>query len=441
MIFISSSSLELSHNTVKVAKTLNASHISMLKWSAFPLKHATGNTMSEFIAENRGADVITRPNWSAVFSVAFCVASLIIVEFLPVSLLTPMAQDLGISEGVAGQSVTVTAFVAMFASLFITQTIQATDRRYVVILFAVLLTLSCLLVSFANSFSLLLIGRACLGLALGGFWAMSASLTMRLVPPRTVPKALSVIFGAVSIALVIAAPLGSFLGELIGWRNVFNAAAVMGVLCTLWVLKALPSLPGESASQQQNMFGLLKRPGVMAGMCAIFMAFAGQFAFFTYIRPVYMTLAGFDVDGLTLVLLSFGIASFIGTSLSSVLLKRSVKAALAIAPLVLTACAVALVLWGESKIIASTVAIIWGFAFALIPVGWSTWITRSLSDQAEKAGSIQVAVIQLANTCGAAVGGIALDHLGLLSPLVLSGILMLFTGLLVAAKVKVNSPA
>ncbi|HBR2342762.1 purine ribonucleoside efflux pump NepI [Klebsiella pneumoniae] len=384
---------------------------------------------------------LARPNWSAVFAVAFCVACLITVEFLPVSLLTPMALDLGISEGMAGQSVTTTAFVAMFSSLFITTVIGKTDRRYVVILFSLLLTLSCLLVSFADSFTLLLLGRACLGLALGGFWAMSASLTMRLVPMRVVPKALSIIFGAVSIALVIAAPLGSFLGGLIGWRNVFNGAAVMGVLCTLWVLKALPSLPGESASQQQNMFGLLKRPGVMAGMCAIFMAFAGQFAFFTYIRPVYMTLAGFDVDGLTLVLLSFGIASFIGTSLSSVLLKRSVKAALAIAPLVLTACAVALVLWGESKIIASTVAIIWGFAFALIPVGWSMWITRSLSDQAEKAGSIQVAVIQLANTCGAAVGGIALDHLGLLSPLVLSGILMLFTGLLVAAKVKVNSPA
>ena len=279
----------------------------MLKWSAFPLKHATGNTMSEFIAENRGADAITRPNWSAVFSVAFCVACLIIVEFLPVSLLTPMAQDLGISEGVAGQSVTVTAFVAMFASLFITQTIQATDRRYVVILFAVLLTLSCLLVSFANSFSLLLIGRACLGLALGGFWAMSASLTMRLVPPRTVPKALSVIFGAVSIALVIAAPLGSFLGELIGWRNVFNAAAVMGVLCIFWIIKSLPSLPGEPSHQKQNTFRLLQRLGVMAGMIAIFMSFAGQFAFFTYIRPVYMNLAGFGVDGLTLVLLRAGI--------------------------------------------------------------------------------------------------------------------------------------
>ncbi len=258
---------------------------------------------------------LARPNWSAVFAVAFCVACLITVEFLPVSLLTPMALDLGISEGMAGQSVTTTAFVAMFSSLFITSVIGKTDRRYVVILFSLLLTLSCLLVSFADSFTLLLLGRACLGLALGGFWAMSASLTMRLVPMRVVPKALSIIFGAVSIALVIAAPLGSFLGGLIGWRNVFNGAAVMGVLCTIWVLKALPSLPGESAAQQQKMFGLLKRPGVMAGMCAIFMAFAGQFAFFTYIRPVYMTLAGFDVDGLTLVLLSFGIASFIGTSL------------------------------------------------------------------------------------------------------------------------------
>lgn len=372
--------------------------------------------MSEAVEQKSRAEANSRPNWSAVFAVAFCVACLITVEFLPVSLLTPMAQDLGISEGVAGQSVTVTAFVAMFASLFVTQIIQATDRRYVVILFSVLLTLSCLLVSFANSFSLLLVGRACLGLALGGFWAMSASLTMRLVPARTVPKALSVIFGAVSIALVIAAPLGSFLGGIIGWRNVFNAAAVMGVLCTIWVVRALPSLPGEPSHQKQNMFSLLQRPGVMAGMIAIFMSFAGQFAFFTYIRPIYMNLAGFDVDGLTLVLLSFGIASFVGTSLSSMILKRSVKLALAGAPLVLALSALVLILWGSDKVVAAGIAIIWGLLFALVPVGWSTWITRSLADQAEKAGSVQVAVIQLANTCGAAVGGYALDTLGLLSP-------------------------
>ena len=394
--------------------------------------------MSEHSEAKPRTEGVLRPNWSAVFAVAFCVACLITVEFLPVSLLTPMAEDLGISEGVAGQSVTVTAFVAMFSSLFVTQIIGSLDRRYVVILFSILLTLSCLLVSFANSFTLLLMGRACLGLALGGFWAMSASLTMRLVPARTVPKALSVIFGAVSIALVIAAPLGSFLGGIIGWRNVFNAAAVMGLLCIFWVLKALPSLPGEPAHQKQNMFSLLQRPGVMAGMIAIFMSFAGQFAFFTYIRPIYMNLAGFGVDGLTLVLLSFGIASFVGTSFSAVILKHSVKLALAGAPLILALSALALALWGSEKAVAAGIAIIWGLAFALVPVGWSTWITRSLADQAEKAGSIQVAVIQLANTCGAAIGGLALDRLGLTSPLMISGALMLLTALLVTVKVRIK---
>ena len=64
--------------------------------------------------------------------------------------------------------------------------------------------------------------------------------------------------------------------------------------------------------------------------------------------------------------------------------------------------------------------------------------TRSLADQAEKAGSIQVAVIQLANTCGAAIGGYALDNIGLTSPLMLSGTLMLLTALLVTAKVKMK---
>ena len=393
--------------------------------------------MSPLHAAGRFAHEPAHPNWSAVFAVAFCVACLITVEFLPISLLTPMAQDLRISEGLAGQSVTTTAFVAMFASLFITAVIRRADRRHVVILFSILLTLSCLLVSCAGSFMLLLVGRACLGLALGGFWAMSASLTMRLVPMRVVPKALSVIFGAASVALVIAAPLGSFLGGVIGWRNVFNGAAAMGVLCALWLLKALPSLPGKAA-QPQKMFSLLQRPGIMAGMVAIFMAFAGDFAFFTYIRPLYTNLAGFDLHGLTLVLLSFGIASFFGTSFSPVLLKRSVKGVLASASLVLAVSALVLILWGGSKTVAALVAVIWGFFFSLILVGWSTWITRTLADQAEKAGSIQVAVIQLANTCGAAVGGLALDHLGLLAPLGLSGILMLLTALLVATKINVK---
>ena len=90
------------------------------------------------------------------------------------------------------------------------------------------------------------------GLALGGFGRCRRRSPCGWCRCAWCPKALSVIFGAVSIALVIAAPLGSFLGGIIGWRNVFNGAAVMGVICAIWVLKALPSLPGESTSAQQT---------------------------------------------------------------------------------------------------------------------------------------------------------------------------------------------
>ncbi len=175
----------------------------------------------------------------------------------------------------------------------------------------------------------------------------------------------------------------------------------------------------------------------MAGMIAIFMSFAGQFAFFTYIRPVYMNLAGFDVDGLTLVLLSFGIASFVGTSFSSYVLKRSVKLALAGAPLLLALSALTLIVWGGDKTVAAVIAIIWGWRLR-----WCRWDGQRGSLVPCRSGGKSrfhpVAVIQLANTCGAAVGGYALDNFGLLSPLALSGGLMLLTALVVAAKVRIT---
>ncbi|KGP42355.1 MFS transporter [Morganella morganii] len=387
--------------------------------------------------EKNRCTATVKSDWSAVFAVAFCVACLIIAEFLPVSLLTPIALDLDVSEGLAGQSVTSTALVAMFASLLVTRLIGGLNRRYVVIAFAVLLFLSSILVSLSVNFAMLLLGRAFLGLALGGFWAISTSLIMRLVEGHNIPKALSIFFGAVSIALVIAAPLGSFLGGVAGWRLVFNGSALMGGICALWLWYALPSLPHETSYSQGNLYSLLNSPFFRNGMIAIFLVFAGQFSFFTYVRPILMGLSGFDVDGLTLVLLAFGIASFVGSSTSSFFVRRGLRSTLAFSPIILLLCAAMLIFFGSNRIVAGLVMVIWGLVFAFIPVGWSVWITRNVSDQAEKAGSVQVATIQLANTCGAGIGGFAFDHLGLLAPVIISGGFMLLTALLVMYKVKI----
>ena len=181
-----------------------------------------------------------KPAWRAVYSLGLGVFGLITAEFLPASLLTPMAASLGVSEGMAGQAVTATALVALVTGLLITPATKSIDRRWVLMFFSVLQIISSLLVAFAPNLHVLLMGRLLLGIAIGGFWAMSTATTMRLVPADKVPKALAVIFSSVSIATVVAAPLGSYLGSLIGWRNVFVLCILPSMLALLWQLWVLP---------------------------------------------------------------------------------------------------------------------------------------------------------------------------------------------------------
>lgn len=180
--------------------------------------------MSSCIVAEESA-INARPAWRAVYALALGVFGLIVAEFLPASLLTPMASSLGVSEGMAGQAVTATALIALVTGLLITSATRNIDRRWVLMFFSVLQIISSLIVAFAGSLEFLLLGRLLLGIAIGGFWAMSTATAMRLVPAAMVPKALAIIFSAVSIATVVAAPLGSYLGALIGWRNVFIICA------------------------------------------------------------------------------------------------------------------------------------------------------------------------------------------------------------------------
>jgi predicted MFS family arabinose efflux permease len=151
------------------------------------------------------------PRWIAVYSISLAVAGLITSEFLPVSILTPIARDLHVTEGMAGQAISVTALIAMFSSLFTAMLTKKVDRRWVLLSYFVLQIISNILVSQASSFTVLMVGRVLLGVAVGGFWAMSTATTMRLVPQHLISKALSIVFAAVSFATVLAVPCGSFL--------------------------------------------------------------------------------------------------------------------------------------------------------------------------------------------------------------------------------------
>ena len=396
--------------------------------------------MNSYVAESESS-APAKPAWRAVWSLGLGVFGLITAEFLPASLLTPMASSLGVTEGVAGQTVTATALVALVTGLLITSATKSIDRRWVLMFFTLLQIISSLLVAFAPSLQVLLMGRLLLGVAIGGFWAMSTATAMRLVPTRDVPKALSIIFAGVSIATVVAAPLGSFLGSLIGWRNVFILCVVPGVLALLWQLWVLPSMRPENGGSLRTLLHVLRRPGMIGGLLATIFIFSGHFAFFTYLRPFLETVGRASVETISLILLGFGLANFVGTSIAGYLLARNLRLTLALVPFGMGVLALLMVAFGHLALLDGLLVTLWGFAFGLVPVGWSTWLATTVPDEAESAGGLMVASIQLAISAGAAGGGLVFDLNGASGVFTVSGVLLVAAMVMVFAGVRVKPAA
>ncbi|WP_243434357.1 MFS transporter, partial [Pseudomonas sp. 43(2021)] len=140
--------------------------------------------------------------WSGVFAMTLCVFALIASEFMPVSLLTPMATDLHISEGLAGYGIAISGAFAVLTSLTISRLAGSMDRKRLLLLLTALMCASGLVVGLAPNYTVYMIGRALIGVVIGGFWSMSAALAMRLVPAASVPKALAIFNGGNALATV-----------------------------------------------------------------------------------------------------------------------------------------------------------------------------------------------------------------------------------------------
>lgn len=377
------------------------------------------------------------PAWAAVVSVALGVFGLVTAEFLPASLLTPMAADLGISEGVAGQAVTATAVIALLTSLVTATATRNIDRRHLLIGFSLLLVASNLLVALAPNLPLLLLGRVMLGVALGGFWTMSTAVVMRLVPDESVPRALSIVFSGVAAATIAAAPIGSYVGDIAGWRSVFLMAAGLGLVTLLAQIGTLPKMaPSASVIKLRTMVDVLLRPGLGLGMLSAMLVFTGHFAFFTYIRPFLETVTGVGISAVSAILLGFGVANFLGTLLAGALIERSLRLTLVLTPLFMAVLGMGLVAFGGVPAGAAVMVALWGLAFGTVPVAWTTWLTRTAPDQAETAGGLLVAAIQFAIALGAAAGGAIFDLNGATGVFTASAAVLLLAALVIVTRIR-----
>ncbi len=349
--------------------------------------------------------------WGAVLAMSLCVFVLIASEFMPVSLLSPIARDLTVSEGQAGQAISISGIFAVVTSLFLGGLTSRIDRRVVLLAMTALLAASGAVVAFAPTYPVLMVGRALLGIVIGGFWSMATSVVMRLVPAPSVPKALAVLNGGNALAATIAAPLGSFLGAMIGWRGAFFIVVPLAAAALAWQWMTLPTLRNEDAGKPDMLaaFRVLGNRTAAIGMAAVLLMFMGQYGVYTYFRPFLETVTRVDVTTLSLMLLTIGITGLIGTLMVGRVLNWTLAGFLVAVPLLLAVVAIALIPWGGSVAAVFILLGLFGLISTPSSVGWFTWLSRTLPADAEAGGGLMVAIIQLAITVGAAGGGVLYD--------------------------------
>jgi predicted MFS family arabinose efflux permease len=382
-----------------------------------------------------------RANWSGVLAMSVCVFALIASEFMPVSLLTPLAADLHVSEGAAGQGIAISGAFAVLTSISISQLAGRLNRKPLLLVLTLLMAASAALIGFAPDYATYMVGRGLIGIVIGGFWSLSAATAMRLVPAPRVPRALAIFNGGNALASVLAAPIGAYLGAVVGWRGAFYCLIPIAAVALVWQGISLPSMPAPARhAGSRHVFAPLKRPAISLGMAACGLFFMGQFLLFTYIRPFLQTVTKVDAAVLSLILLLMGAAGLVGTALIGRFLGRGLYRTLIVIPVLMAVIAAALVPAGPWLIPVIALLCLWGLIATSAPVAWWSWVAEAVPDNAEAGGGLMVAVIQLSIALGSTVGGILFDAAGYQTTFLAAAAVLLAGALLTYVTAR-NSPA
>lgn len=357
------------------------------------------------------------------------IALLVSSEFLPAGVLPALAHDLGVSEGTAGLAVAATAIAGAFTAPSIAVLLPRADRRTVLVALLVAAAVSNLAVALAPGFALLLVSRLVLGVAIAGYWSFAFGVGTAASPGRDHVVATSLALG-VTVATVVGVPLGSLLGDAVGWRAVFALAAVLALASALGVARALPPVPAQPGAGLAMLRRALRNRHLMLGIGAVMLVAFGNFAAYPFIR-----LAIEDVDAggsvTTALLVLWGGAGLVG-NLAAGRYAARLRVVVTVAPLLL-ATSLVLVAWAPGLAVLTAGIALWGLAFSMVPVATQLWVSRVEPDHTESAVALQVTAFQVAITVGAASGGALVDAHGVVASLLLGAGVAALAGLAFAS--------
>lgn len=363
----------------------------------------------------------------AVLSVTLGIFSIVTTEILPIGLLTSIGSDFAVSDGTAGLMMTMPGLLAAVCAPLVTMATARVDRRVMLCAFMLLLALADFLTAAAADYRLVLVSRVMVGITIGGFWSIGAGLAGRLVRPASAARATAVIFSAVPLGSVLGVPLGTFVGDLAGWRTTFVVVGVLSVGVLALMLLVVPALPPVQVTRASVLRAVLGRSGTRFALLLTFLIVLSHFATYTYVTPFLERITHAGPTLITVFLLVYGAAGIVGNFVGGALVSRRPRTAIALAAgLIATATALLPVLGGWP---AGAVAllVVWGVAYGAVPVCSQAWFAGAAPDAPEAASVLFTAFFQATFALGALTGGAVLDHLSVSALMPLGGAIAALT--------------
>ncbi|MFC5907201.1 MFS transporter [Streptacidiphilus monticola] len=330
-------------------------------------------------------------------------------EFVVMGLLPQIASDYGVSIPTAGLLVTGYALGVVVGAPLMTALGTRISRKRMLMLLMGLFVLGNLLSAIAPSFGLMLAGRLVTSLAHGAFFGIGSVVAAELVAPDRKAGAIATMFTGLTVANVVGVPLGTFVGQAVGWRATFAAVAALGVVGLLGLAKLVPPLPRPEGAHLRRELTAFRNPQVLLAMAMTVLGFGGVFAAVTYIAPMMTHVAGFSDGAVTWLLVLFGVGMFLGNLVGGRYADR------ALMPMLFTSLGGLAVVLGlftltaHSKVLAAvTMLLVGALGFATVPP-----LQKRVLDQAHGAptlaSAVNIGAFNLGNALSAWLGGLVIS--------------------------------
>jgi DHA1 family purine ribonucleoside efflux pump-like MFS transporter len=363
-------------------------------------------------------------SWLGVLAIALGALSLVVTEFLPVGLLPGISRDLNIAEGTVGLAVTATAILGFIAAPITAIAIGRADRKLVLLGLTLLLIISSVLSWKAQSFAMLLLARVILGIGIGGFWAISITAAVKLVPPEKVHAASSLVFAGIAIGSVIAVPAGAYIGAHADWREGFLCASILAAGCFALQIIALPPLKMTESVNIQDFIGLLKDSKIRAIFFTVIFIVAGQYAGYTFVTPYLQQITRLDTGIVSALLFTYGVATVAGNFVGGALAGRNLHNTVVATVWIFVLSLAAMAAFATSPILAGVALLAWAVSWGMAPVGTQLWLFSATQHAPEAAQAMNTSVFQLSIGLGSLAGGVSVNNMGLHSSMWLGAVIM-----------------